>query len=161
MWFLKILSAKWSRKQVVFFHFQTVKGQGRCPTSSRANCVRGSFLETLGIIRLGRILLLFQSFHLQTAWSYEPGWLALPRRFLSRYYMKRARPEPPFLYRDWKQCAWAVCYPLSLSLASFVGPPSRRDYLENFHPGSRLHNTGMPASRAGSVLLEGLSEGTS
>ena len=41
-------------------------------------------------------------------WSDEPGWpglsgrLALPRWLLSRYYMKRACPEPPFLYRDWK-----------------------------------------------------------
>ena len=62
------------------------------------------------------------------AWSNEPGWLALPRRLLSPYYMKRARPEQPFLYRDWKQCAWTVCYPLScLSLGSFAGPPGKRD----------------------------------
>ena len=30
--------------------------------------------------------------------------------------------KQPFLYRDWKQCARAVCYPLScFSLSSFAG----------------------------------------
>ena len=44
--------------------------------------------------------------------------------------------KPPFLYRDWKQYARAVCYPLScFSLSSFSGPPEKPDYLENFHPG--------------------------
>ena len=56
-------------------------------------------------------------------WSHKPGWLSLPRWLLSRYYMKRARPEPS-LYRDLKQCAWAVSYQLScLSLGSFAGRP--------------------------------------
>ena len=60
------------------------------------------------------------------AWSHEPG----------------------------KQCAWAVCYSLScFSLGSFAGPPGKRDYLENFHPGSRHHYTGIPANRAGSVVM--------
>ena len=33
------------------------------------------------------------------------------------------------------------------------GPPGKRDYLENFHPGSRQHNTGNPTNRAGSVVI--------
>ena len=54
----------------------------------------------------------------------------LPRWLLSRYFMKRASLEAPFLlYRDWTHCAWAVCYPLSgFSLGSFGGPPGKRDY---------------------------------
>ena len=44
--------------------------------------------------------------------------------------------------------------PAVLSLAWFIRrTPGKRDYLENFHPGSRRHNTGMPANRAGSVVL--------
>ena len=47
--------------------------------------------------------------------------------------MNRASPEPPFLYRDWKQCAQAVCYPLSwFSNGSFTGPSGKHDNLENF-----------------------------
>ena len=95
------------------------------------------------------------------AWSHESGWpglsgwLALPSWLLSRYFMKRASPEPLYLlYRDWTQCAWAVCYPLScFSLGSFAGSPDERDYLENFHPRSRHHNTGIPANLAGSVVI--------
>ena len=41
----------------------------------------------------------------EPGWPGLSGWLALPRWLLSRYYMKRACPEPPFLHRDWKQCA--------------------------------------------------------
>ena len=49
-----------------------------------------------------------------TVWLYEPGWLALPKRLLSGYDMDRASPAKPlFLYRDWKQYAWVVCYTLS------------------------------------------------
>ena len=48
----------------------------------------------------------------EPGWPGLSGWLVLPRWLLARYYMKRASPEPPFLYRDWKQCAWAVCYSL-------------------------------------------------
>ena len=56
------------------------------------------------------------------AWSHEPG----------------------------KQCAWTVFYPLScFLLGSFSGPPGKRNYLENCHPGTRYHNTGIPANRAG------------
>ena len=35
-------------------------------------------------------------------------------------------------------------FPLGLS----AGLPGNRDYLEYFHPGSRQHNTGIPATRA-------------
>ena len=70
-------------------------------------------------------------------WKRSITWKGLAR---SRY----------FFYRDWKQCAWAVCYPLScFSLGSFAGSLGKRDYLENFHPGSRHHNTGIPANRSG------------
>ena len=52
-----------------------------------------------------------------------------------------------------KQCAWTVCYLLScFSLGSFAGPPGMRDYLENCHPGTRYHNTGIPGNRAGWVV---------
>ena len=45
-----------------------------------------------------------------------------------------------------------MCHPLScFSLGSFAVPPEKRDYLENFHPGSGHHNIGIPANRAGSV----------
>ena len=60
------------------------------------------------------------------AWSHEPG----------------------------KQCAWTVCYPLSCFLLGlFSGPPGKRDYLENCCPGTRYHNTGIPANRAGWVVI--------
>ena len=60
-------------------------------------------------------------------------WLALPRWLLSWYYMNRASPEPPFLYRDWKQWAKAMCYPLPwFSIGSFTRPPGKHDNLENF-----------------------------
>ena len=36
-----------------------------------------------------------------------------------------------------KQCAWTVCYPLSCFSILLVDLPSKRDYLENFHPGKR------------------------
>ena len=59
-------------------------------------------------------------------------------RKLSWYYMSRTSLEPPFLYRDWKRLAWAVCYQLScFSPGSFPRLPSKRDYLENFQPGSQ------------------------
>ena len=47
------------------------------------------------------------------------------------------------------KCAWTVCtYPLScFSLGAFAGPPGKRDYLENFHPGSQHHITGIPANQ--------------
>ena len=95
-----------------------------------------------------------------TAWLHDPGWpwslgwLALPNWLLSRYYMSRASPGPPFLYKDWKKRAWAGCYPLScFSLGSFAGLIGKHDYLENFQSGSRHHNTRIPANRAGSVVM--------
>ena len=101
---------------------------------SRANCVRKQLTVR--------------------AWSHEPGWLALPRRLLSWYYMKRASPEPLFLCRDGKQCAWVACYPLScFLLGSFSRLPGMCDRLENFHSGSRHHNAGIPANRAGLVVI--------
>ena len=66
-------------------------------------------------------------------------------------FVNQASPEPRFLLRDWKQCAWAVCYPLScFSFGLFAELTGRRDYLENFQPGSRHH---IPANRAGSVVI--------
>ena len=88
------------------------------------------------------------------AWSHEPGWLALLRWLLSWYYMKRASPEPLFLCRDWKQCAWVACYPLScFLLGSFSRLPGMCDRLGNVHSGSRHHNAGIPANPAGSVVI--------
>ena len=34
---------------------------------------------------------------------------------MSQYHKKRASPKPPCLQRNWKQCAGALCYPLSRS----------------------------------------------
>ena len=94
--------------------------------------------------------------------SHKPGWLAQPRWLWSRYYMKRARPESPFLYRDWKQCAWAVCYPLScLSLGWFARRPVSVITWKISTLDLGITNTRMPANRAGSVVLQGLSKGTS
>ena len=50
------------------------------------------------------------------------GWLALPGWLLFRHYMNRVSPESPFLYRDWMQCAWAVCYPLSCFSLGWYSP---------------------------------------
>ena len=109
--------------------------------------------KTLALITLRRILSYtnhvsgkFQSFHVRTAWQHnpqwgpgwlhEPDWPALPRWLLSRHYMNRSSPEPPFISRGLKQRAWAMCYPLAcFSLGSFAGPPGQHDYLENFEPG--------------------------
>ena len=44
--------------------------------------------------------------------------------------------------------------PALLFLGSFAVPSGKRDYLENFHPGSRHDNTGIPAN-LGSVVVEG------
>ena len=47
--------------------------------------------------------------------------------------MSRFSPKPPFLYGDWKQCAWAACFTLScFSLGSFAGLPGKHYYLESF-----------------------------
>ena len=40
------------------------------------------------------------------------------------------------------------------SLCSLARPPGKRDYLENLHPGSLHHNTGIPATQASSVVLQ-------
>ena len=162
--FLKSYWAKWSRKQVAFFLFWTVKGAESNISHMQTPFVTVIF-KTLGQIKsyslihepqkrqipkLSRAIFTCKLRDNTRAWS----WL------LSRYYMKRTRRERLFLYRDWKQCAWAVCYPLScLSLGSFAGPPGKRDYLENFHAGSRHHNTGMPVSRAGSVFWKDFQRG--
>ena len=50
------------------------------------------------------------------------AWLALPGWLLFRHYMNRVSPESPFLYRDWMQCAWAVCYPLSCFSLGWYSP---------------------------------------
>ena len=138
--FLKSYWAKWPRKQVASFHGRTVKGE----ESNIFTCKSRSIVfKTLGLIKLNRFLSYtnhesgkFQSFYVQNcvtiqltvrAWSHEPG----------------------------KQYAWTVCYPLScFSLGSFAGPPGKRDYLENFHPWSRHHNTGIPADRVDSVVIQ-------
>ena len=41
--------------------------------------------------------------------SHEPGWLALPRWLLSPYYMKRASPEPQFLYSCFEKGCQKKC----------------------------------------------------
>ena len=68
--FLKSYWVKWPRKQVAFFHGQTVKGA----ESNIFSCKPLSIFKTLWLIRLSRILSYtnyesgkFQSFHVQTA----------------------------------------------------------------------------------------------
>ena len=125
--FLKTYWAKWLRKQGAFFHGRTVKGV----ESNIFKCKPRSIFKTLGLIRTTKaanskafkaICVTIQL--LVRAWSHEPA----------------------------KQWAWTVCYPLScFSLRSFAGQAGKRDYLENFQPVSRHHNTGIPANRAGSA----------
>ena len=73
----RVTSATWgpppSCKQVLIHELR----KRQIPKLSRTNCVT---------IQLTTV----------RAWSNEPGWLALPRRLLSPYYMKRARPDQPF-----------------------------------------------------------------
>ena len=165
--FLKSYWAKWSRKQVAIFHVRTLKGaeSNICSCKPRSlqlfldSWVNQSKWYSLILTRKRQILKLSRANCVTKevtvrAWWYEPGWLALPRWLFSWYYMKRASPEPLFLYSDWKQCAWVVCYPLScFLLGSFSRPPGMCDNLENFHPGSRHHNAGIPANRADSVVI--------
>ena len=93
--------------------------------------------KTLGLIRLRRILSYRQISNplLANCVTHHKGlitrdrlsnWQALPRRWLlSRYNMDRTNAEQPFLYRDWKQCAWAVWYPMScFSLGYLSGCPA-------------------------------------
>ena len=42
--------------------------------------------------------------------------------------------ETSRLQRDWKQCACALCYPLSCCWFGSPGRPGERDYMENFQP---------------------------
>ena len=112
-----------------------------CFHSSDQN--RFKFMGTKGIVYIRKEFNFYRIWFGTSKW---PPW----RHVKTLYYMERASQEPLFLYRAWKQCAWAVCYPLScFSLGSFAGPPGKRDYLENFHLGSRHHNTGIPANRSG------------
>ena len=165
--FLKSYWARWSRKQVAIFHVRSLKGaeSNICtckPRSwelfldSRVNQIKWYSLiltQNRQILKLSLANGVTKQVTVR-AWWHEPGWLALPRWLLSWYYMKRASPEPLFLYRDWKQCAWVVCYPRScFLLTSFSRPPGICDNLENFHPGSRHHNAGIPANRADSVVI--------
>ena len=50
-----------------------------------------------------------------------------------------------------KQSAWTVCYPRFYFSLSFA---RQAWLLGNYHPGSRHHNTGIPANRAGSVVIK-------
>ena len=139
--FLKSYWAKWPRKQVAFFHRRNRK-RGRV---QHLTCKPRSIFETFGLIRLSRIL----SYTNQ----HEPRKRQIPK--LSRASCVTIQ----LTVRAWshepgKQCAWTVCDPLScFSFGSFAGPPGKRDYLDNFHHGSRHHNTGIPANRAGSVVM--------
>ena len=132
--FLKTYWAKRYRKQNLFL-FHVLHGETACVTV---------IFKTFGLTRLSRILLhtnhessKFHSFTCNCvtiqltvrAWLHEPGLLALPRWLLSGYYMNRASPgKALFLYRDWKQYAWVVCYPLScFSLGLFARFPGKRE----------------------------------
>ena len=124
--FLESNRAKWPRKQA-FFHCRTVKGTEsnnfKCKGRSMYSLIHEQWKRQIPKLSRANCVTIQLTVR---AWSHEPG----------------------------KQCAWAVCYSLScFSLGSFAGPPGKRDYLENFHPGSRHHYTGIPANRAGSVVM--------
>ena len=89
--FSKSYWTKRSRKQVAFFHVRTVKH-----LHLQTAGVKISF-KTLGLSRLSRILSYGAIQVIARAWLHEPGWLALPRWLLSRYYMNQASPVPPSL----------------------------------------------------------------
>ena len=70
--FLKFYWAKWSRKQVAFFHVRTLKGAESNIFTYKPRSWQ-LFLETLGLIRLSHILPYtddesgkFQRFYMQT-----------------------------------------------------------------------------------------------
>ena len=63
--------------------------------------------------------------------------------------MDRASPKPPFVM-EIGSSAIEQCVNLLLFLAWFI---CRGDYLENFQPGSRHHNTCIPSNWAGSVVM--------
>ena len=136
---LKSYWAKWPRKQVVFFHGRTVKRA----EFNIFTCKPRSIFKTLRLIRLSRILSYanhkngkFQWFHVQTS-------------CVKIQLTVRACTHDPG-----KQYAWTMCYLLyCFSLGSFDGPPGKRDYLQNCHPGSRHHNTGIPSNQVGSVVI--------
>ena len=108
-------------------------------------CKPRSIFKTFGLIRLSRIL----SYTNQ----HEPRKRQIPK--LSRVSCVTIQlTVRVWSYEPGKQCAWTECDPLScFSLGSFAGPPGKRDYSENFHAGSRHHNTGIPANRAGSIVM--------
>ena len=77
------------------------------------------------------------------------GWLS------SRYYMNRASPEPPF-YIEIESSAHeqrVTRCPVSRLVNLLAELPGKRDYMENFQPGSRHHDTGISAYLAGSVVM--------
>ena len=133
--FLKSYWAKWPRKQVAFFHNRTVKGAESNIFKCKPQSIQNSSVNKIKscsliheprkrqIPKLSRANCVTIQLSVR-AWSHEPG----------------------------KKCAWTVCYPLScFTLLSFAGPPGKRDYLKNCHPGLRHHNTGIPGNRPGSV----------
>ena len=154
--FLKSYWAKWSHKQVVFFHIQSVKGGKVQPLQVQTAFV---IFKTLGLIRLSHEPQKWQIPKLSCvncmtiqltvkAWSQELGWLALPNWLLSRTSWKGPAQSRHFLYWDWKQSAsWAVCYSLScFSLGSFAGPPTKHHIVWKI-------STGILAKRAGLVFM--------
>ena len=59
-----------------------------------------------------------------------------------------------FIRRLEAACYHLSCFSLaSLVVGSFAGLPGKRDYFENFQPGSPASHTGIPANRAGSLVM--------
>ena len=104
------------------------------PKPSRANCMT--------------IQLTVRAWLHYPGWPSLSGWLALPRWLLSRYYMSRTSPEQ-IGSNMCEQCVTRC--PVSLLVHS---PGCLANVkMENFQPGCRHHNTGIPAHQAGSVVL--------
>ena len=69
--------------------------------------------------------------------------------------MNRASPEPPFYIEIGSSAheQHVTRCPVSRLVNLSAGLPGKRDYMENFQPGSRHHDTGISAYLAGSVVM--------
>ena len=122
----------------------------------------------------------FQSFHVQTAWQYNSVWLGrfvwldssaevtfipvLHELFMEAGTFLFKRPKwldrskrttfkggSKYTGRTETKLVRSIWFPTEISrILDWI--ESARDYLENFQPESRQHNTGIPANRAGSAL---------
>ena len=135
--FLKPYWAKWPRKQVAFFHGRTVKEA----ESNIFTCKPCSIFKTVGLIRLSRIL---------SHTNHENG--------NSKAFTCKLRDNTThnkgLITWAWKAMPMNSVLPVFLFFAWLIPLAARQGWLlGKFPPGSRHHNTGIPANRAGSVVI--------